>query len=201
MIHTSRIWRAATEAENSRIIPENMHLFTAYANSLYTTIGTYHTLQVLGAWIYVIILPKGFPIEGIQEATILIMRNNIFEWGDLYFLQLLGMAMGTSCACMWATIYFAVRGMGYFILKYDSHIPLFLWYKDHCRHLDRIPRWNYLESVQKGNKQLWDYKLGIRRLNKVCGLLWPHNLNWTQQNCNTDLSKGNHSLPIHQHII
>jgi len=32
-----------------------------------------------------------------------IMRNNMFEWGDLFFLQLLGMAMGTSSAIMWAT--------------------------------------------------------------------------------------------------
>jgi len=39
----------------------------------------------------------------------LVMRNNVFEWGDLYFLQKKGTAMGTSAACMWATIYFAVR--------------------------------------------------------------------------------------------
>ena len=41
--------------------------------------------------------------------SILVMRNNLFEWGDLYFLQLTGTAMGTSAACMWATIYFAVQ--------------------------------------------------------------------------------------------
>lgn len=35
------------------------------------------------------------------------MKNNIFEFGDCYFLQLLGTAMGTSAAVMWATIYFA----------------------------------------------------------------------------------------------
>ena len=35
------------------------------------------------------------------------MSNNLFEWGDMYFLQLIGTAMGTSAAVMWATLYFA----------------------------------------------------------------------------------------------
>ena len=39
----------------------------------------------------------------------IVMRNNLFESGDMYFLQLLDTAMGTSAACMWATIYYAVH--------------------------------------------------------------------------------------------
>lgn len=39
----------------------------------------------------------------------IIMRNNIFKWGDMHFLQLLGTAMGTSAACMWATIYCGIH--------------------------------------------------------------------------------------------
>ena len=30
----------------------------------------------------------------------LVTRSNIFEWGDMYFLQLLGTAMGTSATCI-----------------------------------------------------------------------------------------------------
>jgi hypothetical protein len=37
-----------------------------------------------------------------------VMENNYFEWGDLYFYQLTGTAMGTSAAVLWATIYFVI---------------------------------------------------------------------------------------------
>ena len=60
----------------------------------------------------------------------LVMRNNIFVWGDGYFLQLLGTAMGTSAACMWATIYFAVHEMGSIIPKFGNKLLLFLRFFD-----------------------------------------------------------------------
>ena len=53
------------------------------------------------------------------------MKNNIFEWGDLYFLQLLGTAMGTSAACMWATIYFAVHETETLLPTYGRHLLIF----------------------------------------------------------------------------
>ena len=62
----------------------------------------------------------------------LVMRNNIFEWGDLYFLQLLGTPMGTSATCMWATIYFAIHEMGFIIPKYANNLLLF------CRFINDI---------------------------------------------------------------
>jgi len=37
-----------------------------------------------------------------------VMENNYFEWGDHYFYQLTGTAMGTSAAVLWATIYFVI---------------------------------------------------------------------------------------------
>ncbi|KAL7523809.1 hypothetical protein ACHAWF_000676 [Thalassiosira exigua] len=40
---------------------------------------------------------------------VLMMKNNIFEWGDCYFLQLLGTVMRTSTALIWATIYFVIH--------------------------------------------------------------------------------------------
>ena len=52
----------------------------------------------------------------------LVMRNNLFEWGDLYFLQLTGTAMGTSAACMWATIYFAINEMTTLIPGYNQSL-------------------------------------------------------------------------------
>jgi len=74
---------------------------------MYTNIDTNHAIDVIGKWLDRLEgrLPPNFPLAAEKEAMILVMRNNLFEYGDMYFLQLLGTDMGTSAACMWATIY------------------------------------------------------------------------------------------------
>ena len=78
-----------------------------------TNIDTAHALAVIIAWLDKLHregkLPAGFPLEAVKEAIALVMLNNTFAWEDLRFLHLLGTAMGTSAACMWASIYFAVH--------------------------------------------------------------------------------------------
>ena len=65
---------------------------------------------MIGEWLDELAQQFGadFLLESIKEAMALIMRNNIFGWGSLHFLQLLGTAMGTSAAVMWTTIYYGV---------------------------------------------------------------------------------------------
>ena len=70
---------------------------------MYNNIDIDHTITAILKWLCDLdnngLLPDGF-----------IIRKNIFEFGDCYFLQLIGTAMSTSAAVMcWATIYFAVR--------------------------------------------------------------------------------------------
>ena len=72
------------------ILPWNAYLLTANTNLMYTNIDTTHELHIIGAWMDGIDLPEGFPLEAVEEATKLVMCNNIFEWGDLYVLKLLG---------------------------------------------------------------------------------------------------------------
>ena len=71
---------------------------------MYTNIYTDHAIEMISMWLNTLAsnLPEGFPLESVKEAMELVMRNNLFEWGDMHFLQLLGTAMGTSAACMWA---------------------------------------------------------------------------------------------------
>ncbi|KAL7552672.1 hypothetical protein ACHAWF_015901, partial [Thalassiosira exigua] len=104
-------------------LPPGAKLFTADANSMYTNIDTDHAIDVIGAWLDSLgdQLPSGFPLEAVKEAMELIMKNNVFSWGDLYFLQLLGTAMGTSAACMWATIYFWVHERN-LIASYSNYL-------------------------------------------------------------------------------
>ena len=60
----------------------------------------------------------------------IVMTNNIFQFGDAYFLQLLGTAMGTSAACMWATIYFSVHESDTLIPTFGHHLILYVRYID-----------------------------------------------------------------------
>ena len=55
----------------------------------------------------------------------IVMRNNIFEWGDKNFLQLLETAMGTSSAIMWATAYFGTHEIKKLIPTYEEMLLLF----------------------------------------------------------------------------
>ena len=75
---------------------------------MYNNIDTNHDCIAIGTWLDELarLIDKDFPIDAIKVTMHHIMRNNIFEWGTLYFLQLLGTAMGTSAAVMWATLYF-----------------------------------------------------------------------------------------------
>ncbi|KAL7526092.1 hypothetical protein ACHAWF_001628 [Thalassiosira exigua] len=56
---------------------------------------------------------------------VIVMKNNIFEWGYCYFLQLLGTAMGTSAACMWATIYFVIHEIDKLLPNYGGYLLIF----------------------------------------------------------------------------
>ena len=89
-------------------LPPNARIGTADANLMYSNIDPDHACLVIGEWLVELApqIGKDFPVEAILAAMNLIMRNNVFEWGSLRFLQILGTAMGTSAAVMWATLYF-----------------------------------------------------------------------------------------------
>ena len=97
---------------------------------MYTNIDTNHTLSRISQWLDSTPLPEGSPLAAVNAAMELVMCNNIFEWGDCYFLHLLGTAMGTSATCTWATIYFAVHEMSSLIPKFNTKLLLLLRFID-----------------------------------------------------------------------
>ena len=103
------------------VLPHSEKLSTTDANFMYTNIDTDHVIQVISKWLDSLHLnnqlPSNFPLDAFKEAMALVMENNIFGWGNLYFLQLLGTTMGISAVCVWATIYFVVHDMGTLIPK------------------------------------------------------------------------------------
>jgi len=108
-------------------LPPNATLITADANSMYNNIDTTHAIQVITWWLDELEpdLPPSFPLEAVKFAMEVIMRNNIFEWGDLHFLQLLGTAMGTSAAVMWATLYYGYHEVHTLIPRYRNNLFYF----------------------------------------------------------------------------
>ena len=91
-------------------LPPGARLFTADATSMYTNIDTSHAIQIIGKWLRMPNrkLPDSFPpIDFILKGLKIVMTNNVFQFGDTYWIQLNGTAMGTSVACMYATIYYS----------------------------------------------------------------------------------------------
>ena len=83
----------------SLVLPPNATLFVTDAVAIYNNIDTDHAIHVITWWLTDLesrgLLPLDFPLEAVREDMELVMRNNIFEYGELCFLQLLGTAMGT----------------------------------------------------------------------------------------------------------
>jgi hypothetical protein len=52
------------------------------------------------------------------------MRFNILKFGDTFFLQKIGTAMGTSCGVIFANLYFAWHENTITYLSTYLHIPL-----------------------------------------------------------------------------
>ena len=68
----------------------NAKLFTCDAHSMYSNIDTDHAIEVLSWWLRDMydknLLPANFPLEAVIDAMTTIMKNNLFEFGDMYFV-------------------------------------------------------------------------------------------------------------------
>jgi hypothetical protein len=78
---------------------------------MYTNIDTQHALIVFRQWFQAFPseIPKAFPTELFLAVLELIMTWNVFSFDDTFWLQITGTAMGTSCACMYTTMYYALH--------------------------------------------------------------------------------------------
>ena len=81
----------------------------ADAKAMYVNIDTDHGLWVLHQWfdLHQKELPHNLAtVHMLLETLELIMRNNLFTFGDTWWIQVSGTAMGTSPALLYATIYY-----------------------------------------------------------------------------------------------
>ena len=76
-------------------LPPNAKLFTADAVSMYTNIDTTSALNTINIFLRSSNSYKHLPIDIILTGLELLMTNNVFQFGDCFFHQQTGTAMGT----------------------------------------------------------------------------------------------------------
>ena len=97
----------------------------------------------------------------ICQLLMLILYNNVFQFGDTYWVQLVGTAMGTPMACIYATIFFAYYEQTILLPKYKKNILFFRHQID-----DIFCVW--VDDPQKPHA----FKEFKEDLNKQCKLEW-----------------------------
>jgi hypothetical protein len=98
---------------------------------MYTNIDTEHAFIVITAWMSTSPIPVQAQINvpALLTGLRLIMSYNVFCFGDTFWHQLTGTAMGTPPAPMYATLYFCIHEM-LIIPKYQHRL---IYY---CRYID-----------------------------------------------------------------
>lgn len=134
------------------VLPPNARITSLDAVAMYNNIDIAHAQQVMGHWI------DRYPGEDlarkdtILSAIDLIMRFNIFNFGDSYFLQKIGTAMGTSCAVQFANLYFGWHEQESILPEFQERLGRLFY---HARFVDDVfliwiggadAEWNRLTS-------------------------------------------------------
>ena len=88
-------------------LPTTASLFTCDAVSMYTNIDTGHAIAQIRQYLRLNKLGTLVDRSAVLEALHIVMYNNMFEFGDTFWLQIDGTAMGVSPSCSYATLYFA----------------------------------------------------------------------------------------------
>ena len=85
-------------------------LYTADAQSMYTNIDTEKALHEISMYLHKHRqLFLDVPVAALMDALTIIMKNNVFRFGDTHWQQLTGTAMGTPPAPPYATLYYAIH--------------------------------------------------------------------------------------------
>lgn len=149
-------------------LPPNCYLFTADAQSMYTNIPTEFALAKIANWLNA--NSQRFP-ELPLEATIaglkVIMRHNYFIFGDTYWKQTKGTAMGTPPAPNYATIFYGILEED--LLLEPQFLDNIVFY---CRYIDDVfAIWRITDPAT--NDQQWRaFKAYMNK--RRFGLTWDH---------------------------
>ena len=114
----------------------NAKIFTSDAKAMYSNIDWDEGQRILYLYLskYVEELPLDlqFDVDVVMKLMKIVMTNNIFQFGNTSWLQRIGTAMGTPCACVYAMLFFGWFEREDIIPNYNNNL---LFY---CRQIDDI---------------------------------------------------------------
>jgi hypothetical protein len=156
----------------TKAIPDDCLLFTADAVSMYTNIPTNTAIKSIA--VYLREHHEQFPdipIEATIEALRIVMKNNIFTFGDTTWLQQKGTAMGTPPGGAYANLYFGIHEQQV-IMEFQASLPLIR------RFIDDINSLWKKTGTQLEDDSTWEkFK---KRMNECPGLTWIFSQRMTQ---------------------
>jgi hypothetical protein len=148
-------------------LPLAARFFTCDASSMYTNIDTEHALEVIGNWLHESPIPK---LEQVNVTALLmglrlVMSFNVFCFGDSYWHQLTGTAMGTPPAPMYATLYFFIHEeklhatYNHHLLYYRRYIDdgFGIWLPNECDTTDKCDWDNFKRDFDKFGSLTWEF--------------------------------------------
>ena len=116
-------------------IPSNARLFICHATSMYTNIRTGPALHRIGQFTLENKEYLTVPPAVLMDALRLLMTKNIFQFGDTFWLQKVGTAMGAPPAPPWATIFFGIHEDTVLCKIWTKTLDLSLLHLRRPRHL------------------------------------------------------------------
>jgi hypothetical protein len=128
---------------------------------MYTNIDTQHALTVFRQWFreFPEEIPSNFPEELFLAVLEIVMTRNIFGFDDTYWLQIAGTAMGTSCACMYATLYYALHERQSILRQHGRRLLYFKRFIDDIIGIwigGNTPAWTQLQTDLAFGKLRWE---------------------------------------------
>jgi hypothetical protein len=127
---------------------------------MYTNIDSSHGPELIERWIeeFTDDIPQTLPKELLLKVLKIVMNNNVFQFDDTYWLQTCGTSMGTSCACSYATLYWAYIERKHILPKWKHQLYFLRRFID-----DKFGIWT-------GSAE--DFEHFKQDLNSYCQLKW-----------------------------
>jgi hypothetical protein len=132
---------------------------------MYTNIDTNHALEKIAHFLRTSPLCRDCPAGAIICGLEILMRNNVFKFGDTFWIQKEGTAMGTPPAPTYATLYYGIHEMDFVPLFHHS-LAAYYRYIDDClalwiHHPDPIVAQQNLlafkEAMNSYGKLTWEF--------------------------------------------